>query len=228
MLERSSRTVSGRAGPLKPIVTEIVDALVAHADARDIDRVLLANADILVGQAAVDLMLDDALDGCAFSRMDIDGPEGRAVGVQVHGVDAFAVTCGWWRANRARLRDYILGESTWDNVFAAILLTHGRAAIENREGLIRHERHDSAWRQSPLADYTRLLAARDAPYFTLWCRYVDRLLALRARGASLDDERALAREVFRWEPGALTRVVQTGRSVKAALRYAWVSRRSRS
>lgn len=223
VLERSSRTVTGRPGPLKPPVSEMVDPLVADADARGLDCICLVNADIVVTQAAVDRILDDGCEGYAFSRLDVDGPSGQGLGIQVHGVDAFAVTCGWWRANRWRFRDYILGESTWDNVYTAILLAHGRAQIENREGLIRHERHDSAWQQSPFAEYTRLLAARDAPYFSLWCRYVDRLATLRAAGGSPDEERALAREVFRWEPGPLARAVQAGRSLKSVVRYAWVS-----
>jgi hypothetical protein len=76
-----------------------------------------------------------------------------------------------------------VGESTWDNVYASILLCHANAAIENRRGLVRHEQHALAWTASPFVEYTRLLAAFDAGYFTLWCRYIDALQRLRAEGA---------------------------------------------
>jgi hypothetical protein len=227
VLAKTSNGVARAAGPLKPIVAEILDVLADEASHRNATHVCFANADIVFTQAAVDRALDGEPDGCAFSRRDVD-PSGDESKIEVSGVDAFAVAVPWWRANRARFRDYIAGESTWDNVYASILLCHGRAGIENRLGLVRHRTHATAWGASPFAQYTRLLAARDAPYFSLWCRYVDRLLALRAAGASLEDERALTREVFRWEPGPVARAVRAARSIKAALRYAWVSRRSRS
>jgi hypothetical protein len=224
VLERSS-TVTGRPGPLKPLVPEILDALAAEAGAHGLEHVCLANADIAVTQPAVDLILDGGSEGCAFSRLDVDGLSGRPLGVQVHGIDAFAVTCSWWRANRARFRDYVLGEPTWDNVFSAILLSHASARIENREGLIRHERHDSAWRESPYAQYTRLLAARDAWYFSRWCEYLDRLMRQRAAGAAQGEEAAIARQVFSRRPTLFQRAVQATRSAKALVRYNGLSRR---
>lgn len=226
ILTKTSRGLARSAGPLKPIVAEILDALAADASRVGATHVCYANADIIVTQAAVDRVLDGDPDGCAFSRRDLDAASGGDLGIQLAGVDAFAVGVRWWQANRARFRDYIAGEPAWDNVFAAILLCHAHAGIENREGVICHRAHGAAWGASPFVHYTRLLAARDAPYFSLWCRYVDRLRALRAAGGSIEEERTLAREVFRRQPGTFARAVQAGRSVKAALRYAWVSRRS--
>ena len=67
--------------------------------------------------------------------------------------------------------------------------------------------------------YVRRLAALDAGYFTLWCRYWDGLVRLRAAGASAADELELAREVFVWRPSLRDRAVQVARSLKADLRY---------
>jgi hypothetical protein len=67
----------------------------------------------------------------------------------------------------------------------------------------------------------RLLAAYDARYFSLWVQYWDRLLKLRAAGASAEDEERLVREVFTQPPSAGERLLQLGRNVKARLRYDW-------
>jgi hypothetical protein len=92
-------------------------------------------------------------------------------------------------------------------------------ATENRRGLVRHEQHALAWTASPFVEYTRLLAAFDAGYFTLWCRYIDSLQRLRAEGAEPAREEALARATFVWRPSAWQRLVQAGRNVKARVRY---------
>lgn len=229
-LVRDSNTVTGRQGPRKPLVAEILDALAGEAASRGADMIGFANADVVVSGQAVDYMLDAHERGhqaCAFSRRDLDAVTGEPTSIQIAGVDVIAVSAAWWRAHRGRFRDYIAGESTWDNVYTAILMCHAGGVIENRQGLVRHEAHAAVWRASPFVQYTRLLAALDAPYFSLWCEYCDRLHALRSSGPPPveDVEAALAREVFAWQPGPLDRAIQAGRHLKAVVRYAWHARR---
>ena len=73
-------------------------------------------------------------------------------------------------------------------------------ALLNREALLLHEAHPIVWGTGPLAVYNRFLTALDFRYFRMWGEYYDRLLDARARGADEDEERAIAREVFAWQP----------------------------
>ena len=218
-LQRTSRDVARRDGPEKPLVSEMFDALAAEATALGLRAFCFTNGDIVFSQAAVDWIREGDRDAWVFSREEFDGATGRSGGMQIAGIDVIAVSIRWWTANRSRFGDYIVGESTWDNVYASILLCHANAAIENRRGLVRHEQHALAWTASPFVEYTRLLAAFDAGDFTLWCRYIDALQRLRAERAGPAQEDALARATFVWRPSPWQRMVQAGRNVKARVRY---------
>ncbi|HEX8694938.1 MAG TPA: hypothetical protein VF746_21185 [Longimicrobium sp.] len=219
-LRADSVAATGRAGRRKPLVTELFDGLCACAEEEGLGAFCFTNSDVHVSQALVDEVLAVPLDGRAVSRMDFDGATGAGLGVVTRGVDTFAVRAEWWRAHRRRFRPYVVGEAVWDNVYAAILLSHGDARLLNRGTWTRHERHATAWTASPFADYTRLLAALDRPYFSLWARYHAGLVELRARGAPDAEEDALQRRVFRFRPSPAERAVQAGRALKARLRYA--------
>ena len=227
VLRQDSRTVTGRQGPRKPIVSEAFDRLAAIAAAKGCRWFAYANSDIEWTQAAVDAVAGGGGEVYAFSRGDVDPESGEVVEMVTGGIDAFAVEVGWWGAHRRRFRAYIGGEPVWDNVYTAILLSHGRGALLNREPLLRHERHPAGdWRGSPFAAYLHHLAALDRPYFTRWAVYHHELLALRAAGASEADELALQRRVFggRFSPGE--RLVQAGRALK--WRWRWMRQRQRS
>jgi hypothetical protein len=165
-------------------------------------------------------MLDSQAGVCICARGFRCGDR-RIWGTELFGIDVIAIATAWWPQNRMRFRDYIIAESIWDNVYTAILSCHADTAIENRRGLIRHEAHPQVWGMSPFAEYTRLLAAYDAAYFSLWCRYVEALQRLRSAGSSDVQEEALAREVFVWRPSVLQRAIQACRNVKARVRYAY-------
>jgi hypothetical protein len=219
-LTRTSNDAADVSGPQKPLIPEVFDVLAAEAMRLGIPYFCYVNSDIHLAQAAIDWIRSAGREAYLLSREDVDPATGASHGIQVAGIDVVAMTTGWWTRNRTRFRDYIAGEPVWDNVCASIILCHADAVIENRLPLARHEQHGSPWRASPFAHYTRLLAAFDAGYFSLWCRYVDRLGVLRASGAGAAREAALAREVFQWRPSTLDRAVQTGRNVKARIRYA--------
>jgi len=217
-LRLDSRDVSGCDGRRKPITTDVLRALADLAERGGHRYFMLINADIIVTQAAVTLVGDSAKEVYAFSRLDIEAATGRELEPTLSGLDAFAFDVRWWRANRHRFRPYIIGEACWDGVYAAIAMCHGDGLIASG-GEIRHERHPMAWGESGFADYNGYLAAIDNRYFTLWCTYYARLMEARARGASPDEEHALCKRVFVWQPSAAAAVRQIGRSVTARIGY---------
>lgn len=224
VLRQDSRTASGRAGPRKPLVSEAFDRLAAIARAEGCRWFGYANSDIAWTQGAVDAVVRGSRQVYAFSRGDVHPETGRVIQMVTAGVDAFVVDAGWWSANRRRFRAYIGGEPIWDNVYTAILLAHGDGVLLNREPLIRHERHPAgAWSRSPFAAYGAYLAALDSLYFTRWAVYHDRLLKLRERGAGVEEEEALQRDVFRGPIPLYARLKQVGREAKA--RILWTARR---
>jgi len=218
VLQRDSTTVTGRAGRVKPIASDVLDALATIAEREGCPYFAYFNSDIIVTPAAVELIAGASKQGYAFSRMDQD-VTGRDVGLMLTGLDAFAFDVGWWRANRRRFRPYILGEQCWDNVYAALLMCHGDAIVVNRDGAIRHEVHATASGAGMFAEYNGFLASLDARYFTLWATYYARLADARARGASEDEERAIASSVFVWRRSVAAALRQGARDVKARVRY---------
>jgi len=217
-LQRDSTTVTGRAGRIKPIVTDVLDALAAIAQREGCRSFAYVNSDIIVTPAAVKLVAAGEHQAYAFSRMDYDST-GRDTGLILTGFDAFAFDVAWWRENRHRFRPYILGEPCWDNVYAAQLMCHGNGRLVNRGASIRHEIHSTAWGAGAFAEYNGFLATLDARYFTLWARYHTRLAEARARGASEAEERAIAATVFVWRRSPALALKQVARDVRAHVRY---------
>lgn len=220
VLARDSRTVTGRKGPRKPIVSEVFDRLAEIAGREGCRWFGYANSDIAWTQAAVDRVVREGREAYALSRMDVHPATGEGIEMVTAGIDAFVVSAAWWRANRRRFRAYIGGEPIWDNVYTSLLLRHADAVLLDRDPLITHERHPAGdWRGSPFAAYLNFLAALDRPYFTLWVVYHDELQRLRAAGAGEEEEMRLQRTVFRRPIGPVDRTVQTVRALKARLRW---------
>src|SRR5262249_46747044 len=158
-----------------------------------------------------------ALDAYVFCRVDVDARSRARPVVQLYGIDLFAADVGWWRRERRRFRPYIAGEACWDNVYAGVACSHGRAEIVHGTPGIFHERPDADWASGPFAAYNGYLAALDAPYFTRWTTYVARLNDRTAAGQAVDPA-ALMSEVFTGPPLTLTgRAVHAVRSVRARL-----------
>lgn len=217
-LQRDSTTVTGRAGRVKPIVSDVLDALAAIAEREGCRYFAYANSDIIVSPAAVGLVVAGDHQAYAFSRMDYDST-GRDAGIILTGCDAFAFDVAWWRANRRRFRPYILGEPCWDNVYASLLMCHGHGMLVNRWAAIRHEAHQTAWGAGAFSEYNGFLASLDARYFTLWARFHARLTEARARAASEPEERAIAASVFVWRRSPALALKQAARDVKAHVQY---------
>jgi hypothetical protein len=224
VLGRDSLTETGRGGVRKPIVSEMFDALADAAAAHGARYFVYLNADIEVSPAAISRIERGGRDAYAFCRMDL-APGSRAEhSVLLLGLDMFAVDVDWWRRERRRFRPYIAGESLWDNVYAAIVCSHGRAEIVDESPGIFHEQHPAGWGGGPFADYNGYLAALDAPYFSRWAHYLAGLQAELAAGP-VDRDR-LMRETF--GPPVL-RVTDyprhAARTVRAWTRYSLSRRR---
>jgi hypothetical protein len=217
-LRRDSTTVTGRAGRVKPIASDVLDALAAIAEREGCRYFAYVNSDIIVTPAAVALVIGGGHQAYAFSRMDYDST-GRDLGLILTGFDAFAFDVAWWRANRHRFRPYILGEPCWDNVYASLLMCHGKGMLVNREGAIRHEMHPTAWGQGVFSEYNGFLAVLDARYFTLWATYHAKLVDARARHASDAEELAIAASVFVWRRSPALALRQAVRNVRAHMQY---------
>ena len=219
VLRRDSRTVTRLPVRRKPIMPELFDALAAAAAARGCRYFGFVNADILVSQAAVDIITREHRDAYAFSRLDIEPETGRELSLILNGLDLFAFTVEWWWRERHRFRPYILAEWFYDCVFGALIVCHGNGIIVNRDGEIRHEVHPQQPPSGLLSHYNGYLAALDAPYFSLWVRYRNRLDELRQRQAPLAEELALQRETFVWRQSVWEKLVHAGRRIKATWRY---------
>jgi hypothetical protein len=217
-LGRDATTVTRCAGRTKPIVSDILDALALVAEREGCRSFFYMNSDITVSQRAVALVSAGDYEAYAFSRMDCDGA-GHDIGMVLTGCDAFAFDVAWWRANRRRFRTYILGEPCWDNVYTSVLMCHAKGILVNREALISHEVHATRWGASAFAEYNGYLATLDARYFTLWATYHARLVEGRARGASEEQERSLAANVFVWRRSPVLALRQAARDMKARIQH---------
>src|SRR5262249_31768725 len=150
------------------------DALAAAAARAGARYFGFLNADIVVSQAAIDVIAGEPRDAYAFSRLDVEPVTGRPLALALNGLDLFVFDVAWWRRHRQRFRAYILAEWFYDCVFGALMVCHGSGLILNRRGEIRHEAHPQG-APAGLAHYNGYLAALDAPYFSLWVRYRHRL-----------------------------------------------------
>jgi hypothetical protein len=206
-------------GRRKPISAEVFDALATIAREEGHPYFGFLNADIVVTQPVVDLILEADKETYVFSRTDMD-ESGRPLGLMLYGMDLFVFDVNWWATSRKRFRPYVLGERCFDNVYTAIMMCHGDGLIVNRHGYLLHVRHQPGERLSnPYGQYNRFLASLDSRYFSLWAEYCERLVELHRRGAPESEERALAKEVFVWRSSLVSAGWQAGRQVKARLRY---------
>ena len=208
LLRLDARLASGVDGPRKPIVAEMLDVLADEADRRSLRRIGIVNGDIVVSPEAIALAGSTPSCGLAIARTDRGGDTPESL--LRHGIDLFTFDTAFWRRERRRFRDYVLGEPVWDNVYAAIVACHG-GMIVNRPGLILHTRHPSAFGGSPYARYVHLLAARDSSYFSLWCQYVARIEAIAPAAVTEQIDLALQREIFR-PPGLAAEAVDVARA----------------
>jgi hypothetical protein len=135
------------------------------------------------------------------------------------GQDMFVVARRWWSLQRARFRQYIIGEACWDNVYTAIMMCHSDGVILNREPLILHPKHERLWGEATAAArYNGMLAALDARYFSMWSDYWHRLEFARSSFGPSDED-ALRREAFVWRRSAIAAMRQGLRSALAQYRY---------
>ncbi len=221
VLAQDSRTVTGTtAGARMPIMSEMLDRLADVAAGRGCGAFMFFNADIQVSQQAVDWVASGRFDACAFSRADVDPKTGAFAGMMITGIDAVAFSVDFWRRERRRFRPYISGPPYWDNVYAAVICTHGRGDIISDRRMIDHELHPSTWSPSgAFAEYNGYLAALDAPYFSRWATYIAGLQQAGAPDSGVDA--APIREAVFKGPllSPAGRAWHVGRQLRARSRY---------
>jgi hypothetical protein len=221
ILRQDSRTVTGAAGARKPVVSEMFDVLADTARTSGCRYFAYLNADIEVTAVALERIAAGDRDGYAFSRVDLDPDTGAAIGVQIYGLDMFAIDAAWWQREGRRFRPYIAGEAFWDNVYGALLCAHGRGEIVNERPGIFHEAHPTVWNDGPFASHNGFLAALDAPYFSRWVSYATELDALREAGGPVDNHRLMTRTLADARLSAGEAAVHAARQLRARVGYAW-------
>jgi hypothetical protein len=222
VLTGDSIAATGAAGKRKPLAREVFDVLATRAAERGHRRFAFINADIVVRPEAIQAVERLGRESYVISRTDVDdladsAAHGRPM---TSGLDMFVASTAWWPRHRHRFRQYIVGETCWDCVYAALLMAYSDGVVLNTDTLLLHERHAPSWHEvTPAARYNGMLAALDARYFSLWAQYWERLEALRARGAGADEEDALQRRAFVWRASAYQSARQAVRSVRAKWGY---------
>jgi len=214
VLRQDSRRITGKDGPRKPTVRELLDRIVDVAEAIGAPYAGFSNADILVSPNAIARVAAGRHDAVIFSRMDVDPLTTAPTSEFFSGQDTLFIRPAVYRALRSRLRPYIVGEMPWDVIYTSVLLTHCRAELVNRGDDCRHVEHETIWTTSPFAPYGWRLAHRDWTYFARWYRYYEGAKTLRAAGRPAREEDALRRAVF----GPLT-MVERGKTAWRRLRY---------
>lgn len=226
VLTQDSLIAAGPGGRRKPLTRELLDVFADIAAARGHRYFAYINSDIVILPAAIEIVERQPRQTYAICRHDVDRVDEQSGGTLLTaGVDMFVLSVNWWRRHRRRFRPYVLGNACWDNVYTAIMMCHSDGVILNRDLLIVHERHPPLWHDgTATARYNGFMAALDARYFSLWCKYWERLEQGRARGASAAEEQTLRDEVFVWRSSPATAVQQSIRNVRARLRFRRVIR----
>jgi hypothetical protein len=215
-LPRASPDVSGIARPVKPLVRDVFDALAAAAQAHGAEFFIYANADIEIPPAALAGVDWESLDAVIFSRADTNAAR-EVLRIEQGGQDVFAARATWWQQHRDRFGEFVIGEGAWDNIYAAILLSHARTRLLNGTPRVFHLDHRTHWKNSPLVPYISLLTAHHWDYLRAWLRYYE---ALQRDPAACQD--AGANAFFPPPDGWLARAKARWRRFRAHRRYrAW-------
>lgn len=227
----------GVSGRPKPFMDEYFDAACAMAQDSGMEWFGFANSDLLftpqlaglLGQAMAGGGETVIVSRTELSRLDASGrPEPGYL--EFAGYDAFFCRADWWRANRQRFAPYIIGERGWDDAYASIMLTHSRATLSWRPGLLWHPEHERRWNLEDTAygDWNMALySGRDLDYARRFEAFVEDVLASGAdplpQGEALD---ALLARNFRDAPalpgadGRFVNVVMVTYNRKAFTRQA--------
>lgn len=227
----------GVSGRPKPFMDEYFDAACTLALDSGMEWFGFANSDLLFTPQLADLFgqaMSRGDETVIVSRTELSALDasGRPVPgrLEFAGYDAFFCRTDWWRANRRRFSPYIIGERAWDNAYASIMLTHSRAVLSWRPGLLWHPEHERRWNLEDTAygDWNMALySGRDQDYARRFEAFVEDVLASGAdplpQGDALD---ALLARNFRDAPptpgrdGRFVNVVMVTYNRKAFTRQA--------
>lgn len=217
VLRQDSGQICRRAGPRKPVIREILDALAEESEKTGAPWIGYANADIQFRPKVWTLLEECSEEVILISRTECEA--GKPMEILTYGVDVLFFRVAWWKTHRHLFRDYLIGEGCWDVVYTSLALRHGRGRLWNREPLVWHERHAPIWHESPFAFYNWYLAALDSPAFSRWCDYHEALLEGRKRETSEAEELALQQYFFHRGVTFLQRGYHVLRCLRSYFRY---------
>jgi hypothetical protein len=131
-----------------PFVKDLLDLGCKQGDA-----VVLTNTDTCFSESATMRIADQLrhTQACYSFRVDFQrltrplrDDELRG-GVKYPGSDLFVVKSDWWRQNRDKMPDMVLGSEAWDLVMRLLIDESHPGFVCRFDDVIYHERHPSVW-----------------------------------------------------------------------------------
>lgn len=131
-MSRSSKDVCDSQKKL-PLMKHCFDLL-----SEDSDYFIFTNDDIIISPTYIEDFLKTKVDCYPSSRLAI--PEIKTLEdeiplvdhYQVSGFDAFIIRSEWWKKNRDKFPDYVLGKPCWDVHYAFLCMRHGDSVLCNK------------------------------------------------------------------------------------------------
>lgn len=168
-----------------PFVNEIFDTL-ANIDC---DYFIFINNDVALSNRFVNTIVNNSKKDCFpasklhFLKFDsINDPFPEPESVSVHGFDGFGIKNNWWKQNRHRFANLLLGHAYWDTYFFAKCMLYGDCIVLNKPPLsIFHLDHKSnSMLESSGNRYNETIFANDIDNLSQkWFSYVYNVLLKR-------------------------------------------------
>lgn len=175
-LEHRSRDFVGTKN--MPIIKEMFEVL----SELQYDYFCFTNNDIIISDRYFNFINNtdyDCYPACRLAIQPIKTFDDPIVGshYQCVGFDTYTVRTEWWRNNRYRFLDYIVGHANWDVDYATVMKIHGNTFLVNDwPPSIFHIIHEAPWTTTEKASvekiYNDKLFATNQPYYNIWWNYV--------------------------------------------------------
>lgn len=137
-----------------PYLKDLFDLAVTNKP--DFDIIVYTNSDICVSSHFTDGLIPclsrevQALHSYRHDFPTLDRPlqpSEIVKGQKYQGTDLIAFKVGWWKANRDKFPDMLIGAEAWDSVMRRLIeMTNPNSPVE-LEGISYHEVHPSVWFQ---------------------------------------------------------------------------------
>lgn len=117
-----------------PIMNELFTRL---SELSGYDYFIFTNDDIIISNRYIKFILSTDYDCYPASRLaikDINTLQEPIINehYQVAGFDTFAIKSSWWKDNKNKFPNYILGHPCWDVHYATLCMRHGNSTLCNK------------------------------------------------------------------------------------------------